>query len=117
MLWSINNNSFLVKEHNILYDIEYVVKRTLALKNQQNEEKESSSIGIQVNFESYPVAFFKNRPLEKEIAQKGMSSSIFDKQIGVFKVKHIFWSDERVTQFSSISNIHHRHLYYKADTP
>lgn len=44
----------------------------------------------------------ENRPLAKEIAQKGMSSSIFDKQIGVFKVKHIFWSDERVTQFSSI---------------
>ena len=70
LLWSINIHSFLVKEHNILYDIEYVVKRTLALKNQQNEEKESSSIGIQVNFESYPVAFFKNIPLEKELVVK-----------------------------------------------
>ena len=31
----------------------------------------------------------EDRPLTKEIALKGMSSSIFDKEIGVFKIKHI----------------------------
>ena len=60
-----------VKEHNILYDVEYVVQRTLSLKNETLKVKQTTSnIGVQVNFDSYPVAFYKNLPIEKELIVK-----------------------------------------------
>ena len=51
--------------------MEYVVQRTLSLKNETLKEKQkTSSIGVQVNFDSYPVAFYKNLPIEKELIVK-----------------------------------------------
>ena len=47
------------------------MQRTLSLKNGTNEESSKySDIGVQVNFDSYPVAFYKNRPIDKELIVK-----------------------------------------------
>ena len=56
----------LVKEHNILYDVDYVVKRTLSLRNGDDTDPEKSEVGVQVDFDSYPVAFYKNVPLPRK---------------------------------------------------
>ena len=43
----------------------------MSLKNGTNEESSKfSNIGVQVNFDSYPVAFYKNRPIDKELIVK-----------------------------------------------
>ena len=42
------------------------MKRTLSLRNGDDTNPEKSEIGVQVDFDSYPVAFYKNVPLPRK---------------------------------------------------
>ena len=43
----------------------------MSLRNGELHEKpKAADIGVQVNFDSYPVAFYKNRPIDKELIVK-----------------------------------------------